>query len=79
MPTPVVVSWSAGKDFAFALWTLLRDPAYEVRALLTTITDGYDRVSISGVREELLDRAGIGAPVARGQGPDPSQMYERRL
>jgi hypothetical protein len=38
------------------LWTLLRDPAYEVRSLLTTITEGYDRVSMSGVREALLDR-----------------------
>lgn len=56
MPTPVAFSWSAGKDSAFGLWTILRDPGYEVRALLTTVTDGYDRVSISGVREELLDR-----------------------
>ncbi len=56
MPTPVVFSWSAGKDSAFGLWMLLRDPTYEVRALLTTITEGYDRVSMSGVREELLDR-----------------------
>jgi uncharacterized protein (TIGR00290 family) len=56
MPAPVAFSWSAGKDSAFGLWTVLRDPRYEVRALLTTITDAYDRVSISGVREELLDR-----------------------
>ena len=56
MPVPVVFSWSAGKDSAFGLWTLLRDPRYEVRGLLTTITEGYERVSISGVREELLDR-----------------------
>jgi uncharacterized protein (TIGR00290 family) len=56
VPTPVVFAWSAGKDSAFGLWTLLRDPAYEVRALLTTVTDPYERVSMSGVREELLDR-----------------------
>ncbi len=60
---PVVFSWSAGKDSAFGLWTLLRDPGFEVRALLTTLTESYDRVSMSGVREALLDRqaAAIGS------------------
>jgi hypothetical protein len=33
MPTPVVFSWSAGKDSAFGPWTLLGDPGFEVRAL----------------------------------------------
>ena len=39
MATPVVFSWSTGKDSAFGLWTLLRNPAYEVRSLITTITE----------------------------------------
>lgn len=82
MPTSVVVSWSAGKDSAFALWTLLRDPAYEVRALLTTITDGYDRVSISGVREELLDRqaSALQLPVVKVRIPPQctNDVYEAR-
>jgi hypothetical protein len=62
--TPVVFSWSAGKDSAFGLWTLRRDPGFEVQALLTTLTEGYDRVSMSGVRDELLDRQAraIGLP-----------------
>lgn len=50
---PLVYSWSAGKDSAFGLWTLLRDPAYEVRALLTTITETYDRDLLEAV---LLDQ-----------------------
>lgn len=83
MPTPVVFSWSAGKDSAFGLWTLLRDPAYEVRALLTTITDSYDRVSMSGVREELLDRQAdaIGLPVIKIRIPPqcPNDVYEQRM
>lgn len=83
MATPVVFSWSAGKDSAFGLWTLLRDPAYEVRALLTTITEEYDRVSISGVREELLDRQALalGLPVIRVRIPPvcTNEIYEQRM
>ena len=83
MPTPVVFSWSAGKDSAFGLWTLLRDPGFEVRALLTTLTEGYDRVSISGVREELLEHQArtIGLPLAKVWIPPacPNAVYEERM
>ena len=53
---PVVLSWSGGKDSALALSTLRADPRFDVVALLTTVTDGYDRISIHGVRRSLLDR-----------------------
>ena len=80
---PVVFSWSAGKDSAFGLWTLLRDPSYDVRFLLTTITDGYDRVSMSGVREELLDRQveALGLPVIKVRIPPAcvNEVYEQRM
>jgi uncharacterized protein (TIGR00290 family) len=83
MPTPVVFSWSAGKDSAFGLWTLLRDPGFEVRALLTTLTEGYDRVSISGVREELLEHQArtIGLPLVKVWIPPacPNAVYEERM
>lgn len=79
----MVFSWSAGKDSAFGLWTLLRDPAWDVRALLTTVTDGYDRVSMSGVREELLDRQAevLGLPLVKVRIPPacPNEAYERRM
>lgn len=79
----MVFSWSAGKDSAFGLWTVLRDPAYEVKALLTTITEGYDRVSMSGVREELLDRQaeGLGLPVIKVRIPPAcvNEVYEQRM
>jgi uncharacterized protein (TIGR00290 family) len=82
MPTPVAFSWSAGKDSAFALWTLLRDPSFEIRALLTTVTDGYNRVSISGVREELLDRqaSALRLPVIKVRIPPActNAIYEER-
>jgi uncharacterized protein (TIGR00290 family) len=65
------------------LWSLVRDPAYEVRALLTTVTEGYDRVSISGVREELLDRQAeaLDLPVVKVKIPPrcENEIYERRM
>jgi len=53
-PVPTVLSWSGGKDSALALHALLMDPNVDVRGLLTTVTDGYDRVSMHGVRTELV-------------------------
>jgi uncharacterized protein (TIGR00290 family) len=53
--TPILLSWSGGKDSALALDTLRRDPGYEVVGLLTSVTKGYDRISIHGVRRSLLD------------------------
>jgi uncharacterized protein (TIGR00290 family) len=61
----VVLSWSGGKDSSLALAALRADPRYEVVALLTSVTRGYDRVSIHGVRRALLDAqvAAIGLPL----------------
>jgi uncharacterized protein (TIGR00290 family) len=50
----VVLSWSGGKDSALALSRLRADPRMEVVGLLTTVTAGYQRVSIHGVRRSLL-------------------------
>jgi len=52
--TPVVVSWSGGKDSALLFQRLRQDDAYEVTGLLTTVTDAYDRISIHGVRRDIL-------------------------
>ncbi len=59
------MSWSGGKDSALALAALQDDPAYRVVALLTTVTSGYDRISIHGVRRALLaaQARSIGLPV----------------
>jgi len=48
------MSWSSGKDSAFALSVARARPDLEITALLTTVTDEYARVSMHGVREELL-------------------------
>jgi len=64
-PVQVILSWSGGKDSSLTLAALRADPRYEVVALLTSITRGYDRVSIHGVRRTLLDAqaAAAGLPL----------------
>jgi uncharacterized protein (TIGR00290 family) len=53
---PILFCWSGGKDSALALHTLLRQNEVRIAALLTTVTEGYDRISMHGVRRELLQR-----------------------
>lgn len=67
MATKTVMCWSGGKDSAFALWRVQQDPAYEVIGLLTTLTEGYGRVSMHGVREDLLraQANALGLPLYR--------------
>ena len=62
---PVVLSWSGGKDSTLALAALRADPRVEPVALLTTVTAGYDRISIHGVRRQLLaaQARSIGLPL----------------
>ncbi|WP_251566473.1 hypothetical protein [Neobacillus cucumis] len=48
------VSFS-GKDSTLALHDLLNSNEYEVKILFSTVTDGFNRTSILGVREELLE------------------------
>jgi len=52
----ILLCWSGGKDSALALHELLQDREYRVAALLTTVTEGYERVSMHGVRRALLER-----------------------
>jgi uncharacterized protein (TIGR00290 family) len=65
MTNKVIMSWSSGKDSAYALHTYLQDENHEVAALLTTVTQGYDRISMHGVRRSLLkDQANsLGIPL----------------
>lgn len=50
----VALSWSGGKDSALALWVMREELGTEPAALLTTFTEDYDRVSMHGVRRELV-------------------------
>src|SRR5690606_31078065 len=47
-------NWSSGKDSALALHYLLQDKSYSVDCLLTSVNSHYDRVSMHGLRKELL-------------------------
>jgi uncharacterized protein (TIGR00290 family) len=53
--TSVLLSWSGGKDSALAYAALAANPDFEVVGLLTSVTRGYDRISIHGVRRVLLE------------------------
>jgi uncharacterized protein (TIGR00290 family) len=55
-PEPILFCWSGGKDSAMALHTLLQQQQFEVVAILTTVTEEYDRIAMHGVRRELLHR-----------------------
>jgi uncharacterized protein (TIGR00290 family) len=83
MALPLVFAWSGGKDSAMALHSLLRDPQYEVVSLLTTVTEGYERVSMHGVRRELLHEQArsIGLPVTEVRIPPKcvNPIYESRM
>lgn len=52
------MAWSGGKDSTLALAALRADPAVRVVGLLTTVTEGYDRISIHGVRRSILHAQG---------------------
>lgn len=67
MKTPVVMSWSGGKDSAVALHELIKGSDYEVVALMTSISEEYRRISHHGVREELLEEqaVSIGIPLEK--------------
>jgi uncharacterized protein (TIGR00290 family) len=54
MKPKAIISWSGGKDSALALHAVRNE--FEIVALLTTVTEGFDRISIHGVRTSLLER-----------------------
>ena len=83
MTKPLVVSWSGRKDSTLALNEILNNTDYEVHTLITTVTEGYDRISIHGVRNELLDKQveSIGLPLHKVSIPKDSknEQYESAL
>lgn len=52
----IMVSWSGGKDSALALYNIVKDEKFEVNALLTVITEDYDRVSMHGIHRIMLEK-----------------------
>lgn len=82
-PEPILLSWSGGKDSALALRALRADPAVHVVELLTSVTEGYDRVSIHGVRRSLLHEqaAALGVTLREVRIPQTcsNQQYETAM
>ena len=82
-PEPILFCWSGGKDSAMALHTLLQQQQFRVTALLTTVTEGYDRISMHGVRRELLlqQAESIGLPLHEVRIPPQcvNPVYEARM
>ncbi len=67
MKEKVVFCWSGGKDSALALYKLLQGGRHEVVSLLTTCNEHFQRVSMHGVRLELLEKQAeaIGLPLEK--------------
>lgn len=56
MKEKIILSWSGGKDSSMAAYHLLASQKYEIAGLMTTVTGEYDRISMHGVRRELLEQ-----------------------
>ena len=63
----VTISWSGGKDSAFALYKVLQEDKYEVTGLHTVIAEDTRRVGLHGVREELIETQAnaLGLPLTK--------------
>ena len=83
MRQKVLLAWSGGKDSALALHEIQRADEVSVAALLTTVSEDYDRVSMHGVRRELLEKQAraIGYPLETVLIPktSTSETYEARM
>lgn len=83
MAKPIVMCHSGGKDSLMSLYELGRDDRYNVAALVTTVTEGYDRVSMHGVRRSLLQQQAeaLGLPLTEVTIPPQASndVYEDRM
>lgn len=83
MPPKAFVSWSSGKDSAFALHEARAAGLAEIVGVLTTVNEAHDRVAMHGVRNALLDRQikALGLPAIKVAIPSscPHEVYEARM
>jgi uncharacterized protein (TIGR00290 family) len=77
------ISWSSGKDSAFALHRVRQAGSFDVTGALTTLTETFGRVSIHGVREDILRAqlaaAGLAPLIVPIPYPCPNEIYEARM
>ena len=79
----VLLSWSSGKDSAWALHILRHDPDVELVGLLTTFNEAVDRVAMHAVRHDIVDAQAKAASLplwpVRIPSPCPNEIYEERM
>ena len=83
MREKVVISFSGGKDCALAMNRLIKEGKWEIDSLLTTVTDDYNRTSMHGVREELLEKQAesLGVKLRKVRIPSlcSNEMYQQKM
>ncbi|GIV19042.1 MAG: ATPase [Armatimonadota bacterium] len=83
MKAKVLLSWSTGKDSAWTLHVLRQSGEWHIAGLVTTVNTAFGRVSMHGVREELLEQqaqaAGIPLWKVPIPYPCPNEVYESAM
>jgi uncharacterized protein (TIGR00290 family) len=78
-----LISWSSGKDSAWALHEVRRSGGFDVVGALTAVTETFGRVSIHGVRQEILraqcEAAGLPQRIVPIPYPCPNEIYEAQM
>jgi uncharacterized protein (TIGR00290 family) len=76
--TRAYFNWSGGKDSAFALWKILNEKKFRIDYLLTSMNNFYNRISMHGVRRELLEAqaASLNIPLTTIELPEQPSMQE---
>ena len=79
---PAIFCWSGGKDSALCLHKIIQEGEFDIKYLLTTVNEQYKRISMHGVREELLEEQAqsIGIPLIKiyvNEGTNAE--YERKM
>jgi uncharacterized protein (TIGR00290 family) len=81
MRTPVLLSWSGGKDAAWTLHALRQREDVDVVGLVTTITEGHERIAMQGIRVDVLhaQARAAGLPVIEARMPQhaSNDIYEQ--
>ncbi len=79
----ILLSWSSGKDCAWALHLLRQQPDIEIVGLLTTINAEFDRVAMHGTRRAILEAQAAAAALPLWDIPLPwpcsNEVYEQRM
>jgi len=83
MKPKALIAWSTGKDSAWALHQVRLADEYEIIGALTTVTENFQRVSMHGVRLEILDAqlkaANLPLLPVMIPFPCPNEIYEERM